>query len=314
MAVGVFLTILGDPNNTSSGVISQVKVTKTGPDKVALGENIIYEITAINGASSSADLKVTDALPTNTSFVSASDNGNLVGNSVTWLIKNAAPGVPKRLSLTLKPSDEDSWVVNEAQGSLELSSFTAAPGSGTAVDPKSVASITDFDTLMTGQGRNTNVLGGSENEFINNLKNNLAGTARASLASSESNLRQIYQAGIAKQVNPLILTAIWIEESGADTSGRYFAFGCDPYGVLGTGKDFGSQLQCSVNTWNNLMKEFESKTPPVTIPSKIGNSCVYYDAFLYASEKYGPVCAINDSNENYHKNFVDAYRLLLGVK
>ncbi len=178
----------------------------------------------------------------------------------------------------------------------------------------------DFDNLMRGQGRNLTVLGSSEDQFIANLKTNLQGTARASLLNEENRLRQIYQATTARQVNPLVVLTTWGTEAGFDRAYDKLAFGCDPPREDGTGgrfPGFESQLQCSINTWNNLMNEFEAKAQqgiPVSLNSQIGKICQYEDPFIYAAERYGPVCVVNDANENYRKSFYNIYKMLVGAK
>jgi hypothetical protein len=43
----------------------------------------------------------------------------------------------------------------------------------------------------------------------------------------------------------------------------------------------------------------------------LGGGCVYSDPFLFAAEKYGPRCVVNDNNDHFTKNFVSIFKQLL---
>ena len=79
-------------NNTSAPVITLINaqadlaVSKTGPASVIVGSNVIYTITLTNmGPSTASGVVVTDSLPANVTFVSASGGGTVNGSgAVSW--------------------------------------------------------------------------------------------------------------------------------------------------------------------------------------------------------------------------------------
>ncbi len=70
---------------TSVTPVSDLKVTKTGAASVVAGSNLTYTITVTNlGPNNATNVLVTDTLPTNTTFVSASGGGSYSAGVVTW--------------------------------------------------------------------------------------------------------------------------------------------------------------------------------------------------------------------------------------
>ena len=71
-----------------------MRVTKTdAPDPVVAGANITYTIAVQNtGTGGLTGVVLTDAIPANTTFVSASAPGTLAAGTVTWNIGNLAAG------------------------------------------------------------------------------------------------------------------------------------------------------------------------------------------------------------------------------
>lgn len=290
----------------------------SGPDSVANGQDISYTLTA--SYTGSSDIIFEDVVPTNATLVSASgtftqktDSGGKVA-SIMWSLKDTIPqttGIAAGASssasqaytftLTLHPEQNDVLVKNKILARI-------ASGIGPVLpNPNS----TDFDSLMRGQGRNVNVLG-DETSFVQRI----LASGEKRIQAYENLIRQAYREAVAQNVNPLILIALWGEESGYDTTGRYAAMGCDPRQAYGTGKDFSSQLGCAVRTWNTRMTEYNTKAAkegvPVKLESKVGKTCQYDDEFLYAAEIYGPTCVIYDQNDYFHRNFYLHYKKLLG--
>lgn len=168
----------------------------------------------------------------------------------------------------------------------------------------------DFETLMTGQGRNTTILG-SEDEFVEKVLKNGAGLSTGfSSGSYAPNLHEIYQKSVAKNVNPLIVTTIWGVEQGFSIDG----FGCLPYSSY---PSYESQVNCAVNTLNNGMKEFEDKKAGGEFPVGLTNdlthrTCYYKDPFIYEYESYTPVCTQDDGNDPGRGNFVKIFKQFYG--
>ncbi len=82
-----------------------LEVTKTGPEMRYIGRNAQYEITVRNtGDAPARDTVLTDALPAGTTFVSASNGGQMQGGSVVWNLGTIAPGDSRSVTLTLKAS------------------------------------------------------------------------------------------------------------------------------------------------------------------------------------------------------------------
>jgi len=271
-----------------------LQITKTGPTQAKKGDLLSYTITA-TFSGSATEIIITDPIPKGTTYSSSTQNGVLSPDKskVTWDIKNPNSATFVPLVVVLTALKDNTTIVNVASGQLI--------GAG-GINPNA----TTFDALMTGQGRLTNVLGG-ENQFVAAVIKN-AGT-KLSLTGKEAQLHAIYKAAIASNVNPLIVVTIWGVEAGWNTNGT--EFGCKPFG-----SGFNTQLTCSVNTLNHWMSYFEQqKTKPVVIPPIPPSTayCPYTDPFIFAYEKYTPICAINDNNSNARTNFVNYYRTLAGL-
>src|SRR5258707_5832663 len=64
-----------------------------GPDPVAAGGNITYTLSYSNtGNQNATGVVITDTIPANTSFVSATGGGTLAAGAVTWNIGALAAG------------------------------------------------------------------------------------------------------------------------------------------------------------------------------------------------------------------------------
>lgn len=77
------------------------------PDPVKAGKNITYTISYANtGNMNASEVKITDVLPLNTTFVSASLNGQLTGNEVIWDLGILAAGASGQVILTVSTDDD----------------------------------------------------------------------------------------------------------------------------------------------------------------------------------------------------------------
>lgn len=91
-------------------------ITKTASrTKLFVGQNFGYEITVSNmGDATAANTIITDTLPEGTSFVSASEGGELAQNMVIWKVGDLAPNASKTVSMQLR-ADVISTVRNTAR-------------------------------------------------------------------------------------------------------------------------------------------------------------------------------------------------------
>ncbi|TAL07200.1 MAG: tandem-95 repeat protein, partial [Verrucomicrobia bacterium] len=91
------------PVITSVGSAANLVVAKSGPPSaVSPGANFDYSISVTNlGASVAVSVTVTDALPANVTFVSATGGGVFGGGSVIWNLGNFAAGQFTNLTLTV---------------------------------------------------------------------------------------------------------------------------------------------------------------------------------------------------------------------
>src|SRR5262249_53537427 len=73
------------------------------PDPVAAGGNLTYTITYGNpGPGSAPGVVIPDAVPANTTFVSATGGGALSGGTVTWTIGTLAAGASGSVQMVVK--------------------------------------------------------------------------------------------------------------------------------------------------------------------------------------------------------------------
>ncbi len=126
--VGLTAALTGSSPVTppGGGTQNQVNITKTGPDQVAIDQEIPYTITVIYTGGGTANITVNDTLDKQTSFKSASDNGTNQGETVTWIISNLHANTPKLLQLSVTPNVPQGslgiWVVNSAQATVTSTS------------------------------------------------------------------------------------------------------------------------------------------------------------------------------------------------
>ncbi|MSU57437.1 MAG: tandem-95 repeat protein [Pedosphaera sp.] len=125
------------PVFTTVTAVADLSVSKTGPAASPLpGANFNYTITVANaGPSLAASVTVTDALPANLTFVSASGGGVLSGSDVIWSnLGSLAAGASTNLTLT---------VTAPLSGSVTNSASVGGPTS----DPNPTNNVTPPVTL-----------------------------------------------------------------------------------------------------------------------------------------------------------------------
>ena len=89
---------------TTVNALPVLSISKTdGPDPVAAGSNITYTLSYANGGSGGATgVVVTDTVPANTTFVSATAGGTLAGGTVTWTPGSLAAGATGSVQMVVR--------------------------------------------------------------------------------------------------------------------------------------------------------------------------------------------------------------------
>ena len=111
---------------------------------VEAGDTTTYDITITNtraGSSPATNINVTDTLPTNTTFVSATGGGTESGGVVTWTIPSVVNGTPVTVHLTVRVNDnvaENDQVINTTN--INDTTICARPGS--------ICQATDTNTVV----------------------------------------------------------------------------------------------------------------------------------------------------------------------
>jgi chitinase len=112
---------LTDSNTTTITItLPDLTITKSGPSEVEPGEPITYTLVAANnGTAAATSLVITDALPSGATFVTASDGGSLMGNTVSWSVPSLDAGGEVTLTLTITAPEtvtNDDYRVSCAEG------------------------------------------------------------------------------------------------------------------------------------------------------------------------------------------------------
>lgn len=285
--------------------IPGLSLEKSAGGSVNNGEEITYTITAIYGGN--LDVTIWDNIPKNTQYLSASGEKNVdnAAGTISWRLgantptrSNEAEGKDiYTFTLTVKPTADNIMVENQA--------YATAPGGTTGPAPET----NDFEKLMEGQGRNTQVLG-DETSFVEKALSNISRRLPGGRSVYESYLHDIYKMSTSHNVNPAIVLTIWGVEQSFAINGR--EFGCKPFDT-----GFAMQVDCSATTLDTWMTKFDETKASGTfpVPLTFDQTCNYTDPFIYAYEAYTPVCTMYDSNDESRTNFVIIYKeILYGVQ
>lgn len=115
--------VLGDAKSTTECVTvlvlsADVAIVKTGPALVTEGNNFNYSLKVTNnGPSTATNVVVSDALPANTAFVSASPGCVHAAGIVTCTAASLASGTSTTFTVTVKAGSAGSSIVNTATAS-----------------------------------------------------------------------------------------------------------------------------------------------------------------------------------------------------
>lgn len=136
-----------DPNSTNNVTppvftsvtpVADLQLIKTGPPVIANSANFSYTLLVTNhGPSAATNVSVTDVLPGNVSFVSASNGGFLSGGNVMWTNLGTLPA-NATFALTLTVTAPAS---GSTTNTASVSSPTADPNGGNNSAPPVVSSV-----------------------------------------------------------------------------------------------------------------------------------------------------------------------------
>jgi large repetitive protein len=180
----------GDPattNNVTPPVITSVipladlTVAKVGPALVFAASNLSYTISVTNsGPSSASSVIVTDSLPANVTFVSASGNGTNNSGVVTWNLGTLANGAASNLTVT---------VTAPASGTLTNTASVGSPTGDTNVlnntTPPVITSVTPLADVSVVKSGPAGIIFGTNFNYTIAVSNAGPSTA-ASLSVTDS--------------------------------------------------------------------------------------------------------------------------------
>jgi uncharacterized repeat protein (TIGR01451 family) len=145
-------------NNSSTATASvatsaDVSVTKTGPAAVAAGGNISYTITVTNNGTSDAQaVSVTDAIPANTTFVSAAQNSGPAFTLSTPPAGGTGTFTASTAVLTAGASATFTLVVNVNSGAAVGTAITNTASVATATSDPNPANNSSSSTATVATG------------------------------------------------------------------------------------------------------------------------------------------------------------------
>jgi uncharacterized repeat protein (TIGR01451 family) len=82
----------------------RLEIAMTGPLQQSFNRSALYRITVQNpGTAPLSNLRITNRVPANAAFVSASDGGRMSEGQVEWILGGLSPGASRVLELKLRP-------------------------------------------------------------------------------------------------------------------------------------------------------------------------------------------------------------------
>lgn len=106
------------PSNDNEGPLQNLTIEKRGLTQVKNGEDVLYTLIVTYKGTGSADILITDPLPQNTTFVSATDAGVLENGVVKWTIPGLFPNQSQTVQFIAKPTADDVWLQNIAEAQI----------------------------------------------------------------------------------------------------------------------------------------------------------------------------------------------------
>jgi uncharacterized repeat protein (TIGR01451 family) len=161
------LTIPPRPSEEQPGkpTVGGLSLVKTGPKRAYVSAAIPYQITVTNqGAQPATNVTVTDSVPANATFVSATQNGQLTGARVRWSLGTLAPGESRAVELRLRGTtvgELSNAAEATADGGVQATSEARTEVLGAAgllmmlvdtKDPIEVGGDTVYEIILRSQG------------------------------------------------------------------------------------------------------------------------------------------------------------------
>ena len=153
-------------------VLADVSVTKTGATNVVAGSNLTYTITVTNlGPATASNVVVSDVLPTNTVFVSATGDGSYSNGVVIWggLISFANTATTNFTVTLIAPAG--GWITNTVSSTSSISDPIPANNDGSASAAQVISSVTANADVATFKSGATNVTAGSNLTYTISVTN-----------------------------------------------------------------------------------------------------------------------------------------------
>ncbi len=123
--------VAGNPAVTSN----DLEIQKTGPVDVQNGDEILYTLTIKYNGTGTADVLITDPLPQNADFISATDGGELENGTVKWTLPALPSNQTYTVQMRVRATMDNIWLQNTAEASVISSNqgptFTTPTRGGT---------------------------------------------------------------------------------------------------------------------------------------------------------------------------------------
>jgi uncharacterized repeat protein (TIGR01451 family) len=142
--------------------VADVKTTKTGATTVYATSNLTYTITVTNqGPNTSSNIVVSDTLPSNATFVSASSGGTNGSGVVTWpTMTNCAVGFTTNLTVTVTAPSSGS-MTNTVSSTATTTDQDSSNNDGSSSNAKVITTVSHFADIAVTKSGVTTVTAGS---------------------------------------------------------------------------------------------------------------------------------------------------------
>src|SRR5438093_329382 len=121
------------------------------PDPVAAGGNLTYTIAYTNsGATGATGVVITDTVPANTTFVSATAGGTLASGVVTWSPGNLAAGASGSVQMVVRVASPLANGTSITNSTYSIDSNETSPVSGASVSTAATAAPSPYATAANG--------------------------------------------------------------------------------------------------------------------------------------------------------------------
>lgn len=142
LIIVVFVTVMG-PGGTDPNALTKLTLTMTGPTEAVTGAELDYQIN-VGYPGTAQDILITDNIPLGTEFISSGqkatcDNGicNNASKTITWSLRenvilqnSLLSNVSSILSLKLKATANNSFLINQAEGTVMGEGLPPGDGGG----------------------------------------------------------------------------------------------------------------------------------------------------------------------------------------